>query len=295
MQRKYAKVAVAAAKYWIDRPYDYLIPEDMLHVLEIGMRVYVPFGKGNRRSEGIVLSITDSCEYDAPKSILAMLDAKPILSPEQIQLALFMRDRFFCTVYDAARAILPAGLWFDNDGNIKAKDKTVEMARLIIDSEDAFAISENKRARSPQQANILELLSSFGSLPSKELLAFTGASRQSLKALCKQEFVELYQREVYRRPKLHSGDKLPLPVLNDDQEKVFSGISDIAEREKSAAALLFGVTGSGKTSVYIHLINRQLERGKSSILLVPEIALTPQMLQTFSSHFGDEIAVLHSS
>ena len=295
MQKKYAKVAVAAAKYWIDRPYDYLIPEDIQHVLEIGMRVYVPFGKGNRRSEGIVLSITDSCEYDAPKSILAMLDAKPILSPEQIQLALFMRDRFFCTVYDAARAILPAGLWFDNDGNIKAKDKTVEMVRLIIDSEDAFAISENKRARSPQQANIMELLSSFGSLPSKELLAFTGANRQSLKALCKQEFIELYQREVYRRPKLHSGEKLPLPVLNNDQEKVFSGISDIAESEKSAAALLFGVTGSGKTSVYIHLINRQLERGKSSILLVPEIALTPQMLQTFSSHFGDEIAVLHSS
>ena len=295
MQRKYAKVAVAAAKYWIDRPYDYLIPEELFDKVNVGVRVYVPFGKGNRRSEGIVLSISDSCDYESPKCLLAVLDEKQILSPEQIQLALFMRDRFFCTVYDAARAILPAGLWFDNDGKIKAKDKTIEMARLIIDAEDALAFSDNKRARSPQQANILELLSTFGCLPSKEIMAFTGAGKQSLKALCKDNFVELYQQEIYRRPKLYSGELLPLPVLNKDQEKVFSGINTLAESGKSGAALLFGVTGSGKTSVYIHLISRQLECGKSSILLVPEISLTPQMLQTFSSYFGDEIAVLHSS
>ena len=295
MQRKYAKIAVAAAKYWIDRPYDYLIPEEYTASAQVGVRVYVPFGRGNRRSEGIILSISDKCDFDSPKSILAVLDDKPILSSDQIQLALFMRERFFCTVYDAARAILPAGLWFDDEGKIKAKDKTVEMAKLCIDPEDAFAIAENKRARSPQQANILELLSSFGCLPSKELLSFTSAGRTSLKALCSAGFIELYQREIYRRPKLYSGESLPLPCLNDEQQEAFEGISQLADGEKSSAALLFGVTGSGKTSVYIHLINQQLKKAKSSILLVPEIALTPQMLNTFSSHFGDEIAVLHSS
>lgn len=295
MPRKYARIAVSAAKYWIDKPYDYIIPEEMLDKALPGVRVYVPFGKGNRRSEGIILSVVNEIDFDKPKSILAVLDEQPILSQEQIQLALFMRERFFCTVYDAARVILPAGFWFDDNGKIKVKDKTMEMVRLAITPEDALAIADNKRRRSPQQANILDLLCSFGSLPSREVLSFTGSGRQSLKALCKAELVELFPREVYRRPETFSGDLLPLPVLNDDQQRAFNGISELAFNGQSGAALLFGVTGSGKTSVYIHLISQQLERGKSSILLVPEIALTPQMLHSFSSHFGDEIAVLHSS
>ena len=295
MQKKYARIAVAAAKYWIDKPYDYLIPEDMADLVQPGIRVFVPFGRGNRKSEAIVLSVSEFCEFESPKCILSVLDNNPVLTLDQIQLAIFMRERYFCTLYEAARAILPAGLWFDSNGKIKVKDKTLEMARLLVDPEEALHISETKRAKSPQQANILELLSCFGSLPSKEILGFTSAQKQSLKALCSSGFVELYQREVYRRPEHYSGEIVPLPVLNDEQEKAFNGISKLADSGSCGAALLFGITGSGKTSIYIHLISKKLSEGKSSILLVPEIALTPQMLQTFSSHFGDEIAVLHSS
>lgn len=293
--RAVAKIAVSAATYWIDRPYDYLVPEELADKALPGARVYVPFARGNRRSEGIVLALTDHSEFEQLKPILAVLDEEPILSAEQIRLALFMRERFFCTVYDAVKTILPAGVWLREDGTRRVRDKTVEMARLLLPREEAEALAEAKRRRSPKQAELLELLCSFEALPSRDLLHFTGAARQSLQALCRLGAVELYAREVYRRPETKETEPQPLPVLNTEQEAAFSGLDRLALADHAGAALLFGVTGSGKTSVYIHLIREQLRRGKSAILLVPEIALTPQMLQTFSSHFGDEVALLHSS
>lgn len=295
MNGKIAKIAVSAATYWIDKPYDYIIPDEFADTLCIGMRVFVPFGKGNRRSEGIVLGMSTHSEYDTLKPIIALPDNEPVLSEEQVKLALFMRERFFCTVYDAVKAMLPAGLWFDDDGNRRIGDKTVEMARLAVTTEDAMDYAEKKRRRSHQQAEIVDMLCGFEALPAQELLRFAGAKRQALKALEKAGVIELYKRETYRRPEVFAGEGEPLPVLNREQDGVFSGISELAESGRPAAALLQGVTGSGKTSVYVHLIRRQIERGNASILLVPEIALTPQMIKTFSSYFGDDIAVLHSS
>ena len=295
MAQTVAKIAVAAATYWVDKPYDYLIPPELAEKAVPGVRVYVPFSHGNRRSEGIILAVSDGSEYEKLKAITAVLDEEPLLSPEQIKLALFMRERFFCTVYDAVKAMLPAGLWFDDEGRTKVQDKTVEMTRLCVSPEEASHYAAAKRRRAPQQAELLEQLCSFECLPSRDLLKHTGASRQSLTALCKAGFVELYKKETFRRPEIHLGDIEPLPVLNDEQQQAFTGINALAMSGKSGAALLFGVTGSGKTSVYIHLITEQLARGRSVILLVPEIALTPQMIQTFSSHFGDTVAVLHSS
>ena len=290
-----AKIAVSAATYWIDRPYDYLVPEELQDQLRPGMRVYVPFSRSNRRTEGVVLAVADGSKLESLKPVLAVLDPEPVLTEEQIRLALFMRERFFCTVYDAVKAILPAGLWFREDGKRRSADKTVEMARLAISSEDAADTADRIRRRSPNQARILDMLCSFEALPVRDLLLHCAASRPSLKALCDREMVSLYQREVYRRPVIPPEEMAPLPVLNEEQRRAYEGLSALACGGKAGAALLQGVTGSGKTSVYIHLIRQQLDRGKSAILLVPEIALTPQMLHTFSSHFGDEVAVLHSS
>ena len=290
-----AKVAVSAATYWIDRPYDYLIPEELHEKVLPGMRVYVPFSRGNRRVEGIVLAVTDGSKYEALKPVLAVLDEHPVLTDEQIRLALFMRERFFCTVYDAVKAILPTGLWFKADGSRRVNDRTVEMARLSVPAEDAADAADRIRHRSPRQAELLDLLCSFEALPVKDLLLHGNASRASLKSLCDKELISLYQREVFRRAEIPSEERVPLPVLNEEQQMVFEKLSALTCSGKAGCALLQGVTGSGKTSVYIHLIQQQLARGKSAILLVPEIALTPQMLRTFSNHFGDEVAVLHSS
>ena len=295
MSQRVAKIAVSAATYWIDRPYDYLVPDEMAEKAVPGVRVLVPFARGNRRSEGVILALTDHSEYETLKPILSVLDEEPVLSQEQLKLALFMRERFFCTVYDAVKAMLPAGLWFTDEGKRRVNDKTIEMARLVLTTEESSDYAEKKRRRSPQQAGIIDLLQSFETLPSRELLQFSGASRTSLKALVKAGVVELYEKETYRRPQVHLGETEPLPVLNAEQQRAFEGLNQLADSGTAGAALLFGVTGSGKTSVYIHLIQETLSRGRSAILLVPEIALTPQMLQTFSSHFGDQVAVLHSS
>ena len=290
-----AKIAVSAATYWIDRPYDYLIPEELREKLQPGMRVLVPFSRSNRSCEGVVLALEEGSKYDSPKPILSVLDQQPVLTEEQLRLALFMRERFFCTVYEAVKAILPAGLWFTQEGKRRASDKTVEMARLSVPSDEAADTADRMRRRSPMQSALLDMLCSFEALPVRDLLLHCGASRQSLKALCTRDLVELYRREVFRRPEEPPEELTALPTLNEEQSRVFTGLSELACAGKAGAALLQGVTGSGKTSVYIHLIDQQLRRGKSAILLVPEIALTPQMLHTFSSHFGDEVAVLHSS
>lgn len=290
-----AKIAVSAASYWLDRPYDYAVPASLAGAAVPGARVTVPFGRGNRPAEGVVLSITGESEYAKLKSVGAVLDASPVLTARQLKLALWMHDRFFCTVYDAVKAMLPAGMWFDSAGKQKVSDKLVPFASLLIPAEDAAAIAANKRRRAPQQAALLETLAAVGSVSVHELLEFTGASRQSLNALVSAELVGEEQTEVFRRPSRWEEELQPLPELTENQRQACEGLSALADGKAPRAALLFGVTGSGKTAVYIHLIDKMLREGRSSILLVPEIALTPQMLRTFSSHFGDEIAVLHSS
>lgn len=290
-----AKIAVSAATYSIDRPYDYLVPEALVPSVSVGTRVSVPFGRGNRSCEGIVLALRAESERESLKCVSAVLDREEVLSEAQVKLALFMRERFFCTVYDAVRAMLPAGLWFDREGKRRANDKTVEIATLALPGEEAEAMVEAKRLRSPQQAALLELLCCFESLPVHDMLLHTGAKRPSLLALQKCGALVLSRREIYRRPAVKSAERLPLPQLNEPQERAFQGLLSLARSGEAKAALLFGVTGSGKTSVYIRLIDEMLRAGRSAILLVPEIALTPQMLAAFSAHFGDNVAVMHSS
>ena len=290
-----AKIAVSAATYWIDRPYSYLIPDELESAVQVGKRVYVPFSRGNKICEGIVLAFGEKPKDIELKEIDSVLDSYPVLSPEQIQLAVFMRERFFCTIYDAVKAMLPVGLWFDDNGKSRVKDKFVEFAKLIIPGEEAAEIAESKKKNSPQQSALLSELAVFGELPSRDLLQFTGAARTSLKALEKKEYIEFEYREYFRRPEIFHDKVEPLPELNLEQNKAFIGISSLVDENIFSTALLKGVTGSGKTAVYIRIIDNILKNDKTAILLVPEIALTPQMLQTFSSYFGNDIAVLHSS
>lgn len=355
-----AKVAVAAANYGFDRPYSYVIPPDLRSVTP-GCRVIVPFGMGNRPSEGVVLAVQKDSSGKL-KSILKVMDREPILTPEQLRLAVWMHDRFFCTVYDAVKAILPVGVWYqissvyritdgmslddalalcggdavkesivsmihsnqectsndisaafpDNpDDAIKAlvqdgvlimtgaekrrvQDRVTKFACLNAPVDQVAAEADSIRRRAPQQAAILDLLCTVGRAPSREICYFTGASAQSLNALVKKGFLAIEQEPEYRRPIAVSGETIPLPKLTAAQLAPYTGLRELLDARKAAVGLLFGVTGSGKTTVYLHLMETVLSRGQSSILLVPEIALTPQMIETFSSHFGDTVAVLHS-
>ncbi len=292
---KIAKVAVSAANLTIDKPYDYKITEKFAFSAVPGMRVTVPFGRGNRKSEGIILAVSEGDDRPGLKSIEQVLDDEAMLLPWQIKLAVWMRERFFCTVYDAVRAMLPAGMWFKDDGSRKVKDKTVAVASLNVSGEEALIVAEQKKLRAPQQAEILKILSAAGHVAVKEICYFTGASSTTVKALEKQGFISIEHVEVYRRPEYGRGAPAPELVLNAEQEKAFKGLKELADNRKAAAALLYGVTGSGKTAIYINLIKEVIKTGRSAIVLVPEIGLTPQFVEIFSSHFGEDIALLHSS
>lgn len=289
-----AKIAVSGIPFRLDRPFDYAIPTELAAKVQPGVRVEVPFTRANRRTEGIVLALAPVSAYEKLKPISDVLDEAPILTPAQIKLALWMHERFFCTVYEAVKAMLPAGLWFKN-GKRRVSDKYVTMAALAVPTEEAAEAAEQKRRRAPQQSELLRTLCAIGRAALPDLREFTGASLQSVRALRDAGLISLEDVPVYRRPETPAGERAPLPVLNAEQTKAFKGILKLADGKKAAGALLFGVTGSGKTTIYIRLIAEMRRRGKTAIMLVPEIALTPQMLRTFSSHFGDDIAVLHSS
>ncbi len=362
-----AKIAVAAATYAIDKPYDYLVPDDLVCSLQIGMRVAVPFGAGSRVSDGIVLAIAQQRhpEHIRLKAIFTQLDEQPLLTPDFLKLALWMRERYFCTVYDAARVMLPAGLWYslkdcwkiapgvDREAAYKAAgtsnnerhlldllysnngwaelgqirlafgtadpnpsirslermgiivretsatrgigDKTELMAQLMMPPEDALAAIGSKRRRAPLQYSVIETLCAVGSVAAKELCYFTGASMTTLRTLEKAGFLQLVKSERYRSPQIGCIEQAEPPRLNEEQHAIYRELSSIVQGELPSAVLLRGVTGSGKTQVYIKLIHDLLEQGKGAIVLVPEIALTPQLTHRFSAQFGRKIAVLHSS
>ena len=361
-----AKIALQAATYAIDKPYDYQVPLELLDTLRPGMRVVVPFGAGNRRTEGIVLALEGGYPDDPRrKSILTVLDEEPVLDGEALRLALWMRERWFCTVYDAARAMLPAGLYFSlqdrwklapgvereaayaaagrseharhivellfvsgreadvaqikeafgtKDPNPALKllrdkgiltletsasrgvgDKKELVASLAIPPEEAMALVTPRRRSAPLRYAVTELLCAIGSASAKELCYFTGAANATLRSLEKSGIMRLEHREVFRRVTVEAGERAAPPVLNAEQQAAFEGLDALAAAGRPAAALLYGVTGSGKTQVYLRLIYEALARGRTAMVLVPEIALTPQLLRIFASHFGDDIAVLHSS
>ncbi len=364
MGRKIAKVAVARAVYAIDKPYDYLVPRELEGRLLPGMRVLVPFSAGNRGSDGIVLSVCEGPSAgEALKSIQALLDDQPVLDGNAIQLALWMREQYFCTVYDCVKAMLPAGLYFslrdclvlqvDRErsyeavGNSPAAvqlldmlwgwggrgdmeqirlafgardpnppvrrlidsgaavletgaqravgDKTEKLAVLAIPAEDAMAMVSPRRKTAPLRYAVAELLCTLGAASVKDLCYFTGASMPTIKSLEKSGILTLEKQEVLRRAPLEEVAPVPPPVLNEQQQAAFEGLDALARQDAPRAALLYGVTGSGKTQVYIRLIQAALGRGRTALVLVPEIVLTPQLLQIFAAHFGKQVAVLHSS
>ena len=355
-----AKIAVASATFAIDKPYSYLVPENMN--LLPGQRVLLPFGRANKRTEGIVLSVEPGLEENL-KTVENCMDEEPILTGEQLRLAAFLRDRYFCTFYDAVHAILPAGIWFQTretfslteDRSWKGKklrkekaleilehleelggqveetalrnlvpeepvlqtaltyliqkkwitcqtdylkrihDKVERIATLCVTPEEAMEFAASRPKSASMQKSVLELLCSVGTVAVKELCYFTGASTATVNRLEKLGYLTLRERPVFRCREIQPA-KLSGPlVLNREQQSCFDGLYDQMQQEAPGVALLYGVTGSGKTSVYISLIRKALDQGKSAILMVPEIALTPQLLGLMAAYFGDQVAILHSS
>ena len=356
------KVAVSAAPYSIDKPYSYLVPESLAAAAVPGVRVMVPFGRGNKESEGLILARVQEPKLPGSKAIRQVLDSEPVLDKAGIDLALWMRGRYFCTVFEAVKTILPAGLWYglreiwslamepetarsaavgipgawqvldllekqggkadirvlrdvlgdgaekplkamkkaeiltcETDAKRKIADKSHRMVELAVNTEDAYALTEPKRRSAPARYEVVNFLATAGRTPAAEVSYYTGASARTLKTMEKAGLIAFSEEEELRVPSLDDVEPGPEIVLNEEQQRAFEEILGRVQAAKPSVTLLHGVTGSGKTQVYLRLVQETLALGKTAMVLVPEIVLTPQMMRKFSSYFGSRVAMLHSS
>ena len=357
----FALVAVEGLVYHFDAPYSYKIPFELEPYAVPGCRVMVPFGNGNRKKQGLILSVKPLFEADDNfklKSIASVIDDKPMFNEEMLELVTRLKENTFCTLFEAAKAMLPAGIGLNyvisymsqkvDDGifsklsydekrvydylkekckfvkqdkivsdlgltdnsileklvkkgvlvsNVDAKrktgDLTVKNVRLCISEAEVDGILPLLTVK---QKSVMSLLRDIGGASVKEVCYFTGVTQAVITTLIKKGFVEVFDSELYRKPKYElNGERAKSPELTPTQQKAYEELLSSYESGKGSATLLYGVTGSGKTQVFLKLIERVVADGKGVIVMVPEIALTPQTLGIFYSHFGDSIAVFHSA
>lgn len=352
---KVAAVAVENSAFSFDKPFSYLLGDEECSP---GCRVLVPFGRGNKCRQGVVLAVSSYYGEEKLKRISQVIDEAPVLNDEMLKLVEWLKERTFCTYFEAAKAVLPSGmchrtvttytavpnvglddcsadekqiyifllsqkgyvegerllkkLGFTTEISLlekmvkkgllirnfdsvrKTGDLTVKTVRL---TEGGREILETTEKLTKKQLEVLDVLNDIGTVSVKELCYFTGFTASVVQALEKKGLVEIFDNEIYRDP---YENKTVTPqreeiILNDEQQKAFENMLGQYSSGEGGASLLYGVTGSGKTVVYLRLIDEMLDRGKNVIVMVPEIALTPQTLNLFMNRYGREVAVFHSA
>ncbi|MBR2714927.1 MAG: primosomal protein N', partial [Ruminococcus sp.] len=354
MKTLIAGIAVDNTVYHFDKIFDYIVETDMSEDVKVGCRVLVPFGKGNKKRQGLVLYLkTDDAENTTNlKSVAQVLDAEPVLTDEMVEMVHFMKSHCFCTYYDAVKAMLPAGINYKitteysvkkpidydlfeledekrrviqfllkkgtavkkevlldtfgledsayldnmcregllekNDSTFrKTKDKSVKMIR-INDDADIASVKLTKK-----QETVFELLNTVGSVCVKEICYYTGVSTSVVDSIVKKGLAQYFDDEVFRIPKSGCSEKRDI-TLTDEQQVAFESLMNDYKSDDSVVSLLYGITGSGKTSVFMKLIEEVVSDNKGVIVMVPEIALTSQLISIFKSNFPDKVAVFHS-
>lgn len=352
-----AEVAVENALFYFDRLFSYRIPAALQGQVFRGVRVLVPFGRGNRKVQGLVFGVKEAEPERPLKPLLAVIDREPVLNEEGFRILSFLADTTFCSYYDALKCILPAGLNVtpaeefrmvrepeEGEALTEAEGQLLEFFKLSPSQKELDAyfregdISERRKtamaltekgilaceallkpkagirtirmvrlaegvdpdalpALTAKQQEVVRVLAEAGAATEKEAAYHAGTGESVVRTLVRKGVLEAFEREVFRTPRGKASTEFRLEdlTLSEEQQRVFEGIRALCEEDEANAALLFGVTGSGKTQIFIKLIEACLKDGKQAMLLVPEISLTPQLLAKFRGLFGEDIAVIHSS
>ena len=287
----YCEVYLFDAPYHIDRPFDYSCDEGTVP----GCIVKVPFGKYNNLRTGIVTMVKESTDGENIKPVHTVYDCRYSLNEEMLGLCLFLKERTLCTFGEAARCLLPPGAIAEN-ANIKVKKTCV---LLLTPDEVTDLLSRSGRAgiRSDGQRAVIEYLAQIGSADMELVRAIPGVTYAHVSALADKGIIKILESEAIRNPYAEYARIRDNSVveLSDAQMTAYNTIESLLLSEKAEAALLFGITGSGKTKVIMKAIDRTLAIGKRVIMLVPEIALTPQTVNIFCRRYGERVAVIHSS
>ena len=276
----YAEVLIEYNSKAVDQTFTYIIPDSLKDTIKVGMKVLVPFA--NKTINGFVTNIKDKYEDDyALKEISSIVDEYFCLNKELLEMGSYLQSKTLCTKIAAYQTMLPSSL--------KVKDQKSNYSKYLVYVElakDENTINEyiTNNSRSKKQIEILEQLTK-----EKRVLKSTIESKSSLKILLDKELLKESKEQIYRLQNEKKGD-LNVEFTPDQQNAL-----DSIDLTKENTYLLHGVTGSGKTEVYIELIKRVVKSGKTAILLVPEISLTAQVVNKFYYHFGNDVAVFHSA
>ena len=355
-----ASIAVENTAYSFDKLFDYLIPEELIEKISVGCRVLVSFGNSKKKRQGFVFALSDTIPEVKLKPVISVEDDYPLLTDEMIKLASWISERTFCTLFDAAKALIPSGLCLEVVENYRVpyeymhslpdnlSDEELQVMKFLQNKDDYVSsekinkalgfVSDNKTAAilyskgllirnvdtnrrvndavvktvylkeeyledgnlpfkaTSKQTAVIDLLRKIGSGTTKEVAYYTGVSASVIENLYKKGVVGYDDVEVYRTPeKMRETprDNSPI-VLSQMQNDAYLKLKSMSDGEKAAAALLFGVTGSGKTKVYMKLIDSLAENNQGVIVLVPEISLTPQLMNMFYARYSEKVAVMHS-
>ena len=357
MEQVIAGIAVENVSYHFDILYGYIVPKELQQKAKVGSRVIVGFSKGNSKRQGIIFSFERAEEGKRYKKILDVIDDEPLMTSEMIELAVYLKDRTFCTYFEAAKVQLPAGFGYKLNVTYVALERDTSKINLSPDEQTVYdymldkvcyqskrkiiydcGLSENcgvlekliskglvekntdaskqigelsvktavltKKAEEPgafsqltkKQAGVLSVLHDVGSAQVKELCAITGVSAAVVKALEKKELLSIIDSTAYRIPKTANIDANAARdiCLTEMQNKAYAELLE-KYRNGGGVSLLYGVTGSGKTSVFLKLIDNVVYDGKNVIVMVPEISLTPQMMALFKGRYGERVAIFHSA
>ena len=282
-----AEVIIDSRAKKLNRKFDYKIPEKLEDIITIGSRVLVPFANFKTLEQGYVIKIKQNTEFEV-KEIVGLEEN---LSEEKIELARWMARKYFCNVSECIKLMLTPGTK-SKDIEKRLQDKKINFVYMVASANDIDINS----LRGEKQKKAIEFIVKNQGLTIPEIMNFAGVSRETINSLVKKGYIEIKQEKVDRNPlalkKSNENKKLK---LTEEQELALEKVENSIEEKRFEEFLLYGVTGSGKTEVYMQLIEKVIKNGKSAILLVPEISLTPQMLDRFIGRFGkDKIAVLHS-
>ncbi|QJA09228.1 primosomal protein N' [Romboutsia sp. CE17] len=365
--KKYAKVIVRNNSIYTDNLFTYEIPEFLENELEVGHRILVPFGKGNKPTEAFVFEITNIIEEGIKsKYVVDILDEKPIFKLSDLELVRWMKNRYLCTYIDCINLIYPKGYKLNNykvvilSENIKdTMDMCLYKESLNLNENEIFIIetllnnkrkikmdklkkikninnildkmkrknlidikweykdhknekkicyvslsmdkeyiedyiSENKINLGNKQKEIVEFLKYNSSVEINDLLEILNASKQSITSLVGKNLITLEIKDYYRSPESIYESECKKITLNEEQEYAINKVTSEMFNDNKKPYMIHGVTGSGKTEVYMEIIEYALNQGLDSIVLVPEISLTPQTISRFKNRFGDIVGVFHS-
>ena len=292
MTGRFANIIVDISHEKVDRPFQYLIPNELMGILEVGMAVMIPFGRGNKLIKGYIIEITDKAEYDVTrlKAVDSVVEGGISAQADAIRLAYWLKEHYGSTMIAALKTVLP----------VKKKMKQVVKKTIIckVNSEQAYRHSVIFEAKhQTAKSRLMRELSQAQRLPYTLVTGKLNISSATIRSLSDAGLIEVAEENVYRVPALKSdtsGHDTTAKKLSLEQQNVVDVVSQDFQRGIRQTYLLRGITGSGKTEVYMALIERMIACGKQAIVLIPEIALTYQTLLRFYLRFGDRVSVMNS-